>query len=80
MSSPDPSYGMKKSHMSTKSNYFHSIFLRILKVHKWISLPHKLIRRLSGESLVLSKYKLTGGFDPTSPFLASDQKATHHEF
>lgn len=49
-------------------------------MHKWISLPHKLIRRLSGESLVLSKYKLTGGFDPTSPFLASDQKATHHEF
>lgn len=49
-------------------------------MHKSVSLLHKLIRRMNGESLVLNEDKLTGGFDPTGPFLASDQKATAHEF
>ena len=35
---------------------------------------------MNEESLVLGKYKLTGGFDPTGPFLASEQKAATHEF
>lgn len=63
----------KKAH-----HYFHSMFLRILMMQKRISLPRKLICQVNGESLIF--YRLTRGFYPTGPFLASDQQVTAHEF
>lgn len=47
-------------------------------MHKRISLPRKLICQVNGESLIF--YRLTGGFYPPGPFLASDQQVTAHEF
>lgn len=35
---------------------------------------------MNGESLVLSKHKPLGRFDPAGPVLASDQQATGHDF
>lgn len=80
MSSPEPSYGTKKINISKNSKYFHSVFLRILKMFQSVSVLHKLIPWMNGESFILRKYKLTGGFDPKSPFLASDRKVPAHEF
>lgn len=59
MSSPEPSYGTKqtnkkKTNTSKNSKYFHPMLLRILKMHQCVSVLHKLIPWMNGESLILS--------------------------